>query len=605
MESRDRTGNLDYRAFMTCRAPDGWLSQAQAQFAAWLREKRWDVDVAADGRHDEGSRQLLIRNHSDRHSRAYHARLVEAGTPQGSWTTNLYAQHRHGGGDWLSITVENDKGSFVDVPRLAKYLMQALPLGDGPIDFLDEPVVFHEDRVEAFTELLCDPQRRGLVFAAGTTTGDEIAFDVFAARVKEWARQVYGLAQVVVLDPAATAALAARIGDRHHVPPWTIRTYQPEVDPASVVDARRHRILGTASLGGLSDGRIHTLLGTVARAHAAERPTPDELVRTRRVFERIENQEIVRAIEPPSGGPATEPVATPVARIDESPPEEALAAPTASDAGTAVQPARVPDEGVVATPTISVEVERYLAQLELVKALLGVTSLDEAVLSDLAVRAAAPRADPVAVARAAEAIRTQQARIEELEDDLRAAQDGLSDESLERAILQVDLDGARAEVAYLRARLRDAGDYEGSFSPAPAAEIDTPASFADLIERLPALADQGVVFTGNKDVVRSLDDHAALVDVAVRAAWDTLSALADYVRARRGGAWDKGVHMYLRETPSGGYRAVPDARHASTESDTTMSAYGDQRVFPVPARARPRAARSTTAAEHGPRDRGP
>ena len=572
MHTRSRSTDLDYRAFMACGAADGWLAQAQAQLAAWLREKHWDVDVEADGRYGRGDHQLLIRNHRDRHSRSYHARLIEGGTNQGTWTTNLYAQDRRGDGDWLSITVENDRGSFVDVPRLARYLMQALPLGDGPLEFVDEPVALREDRVDDFIDLLCDPDRRGLVFAAGTDSARP--FDEFATKVREWSRQVYGLAQVVVLDPAATAAVAEQIGVGHEVPPWTIRTFHPEVDPASPGDSRRHRILGTASLTDLSEGRVRVLLGSIARADAAERPTPMVLVRTRRTFERIENQEIVRAIEEPQTRSAAG--AEPTVVDVETATDARSPAPLVEASGEPIL-----SEAEDAPSTVADQVEFYLAELDLVRTVLGVDKIDEATLREVAARASAPRADTSAVARAAEQLRTQRARIEELEDEIASARAGLDEESLERAILQSELDGAEAEVRWLRTRLHQVGDHEGAHSLAPSAAVDSPESFSDLLKRLRTLTDRGVVFTGDEEKLLSLDGFDSLGN-AVRATWDTILTLVDYVRARREGAADKNVHFYLRDTPAG-YKAVPIARHAPSESDATMNAYGDQRVFRVPA----------------------
>lgn len=561
---------------MSCRAADGWLADAQAQLAAWLREKRWDVDVEADGRYGSGDRQLLIRNHRDRHSRSYHAQLIEGGTPHGTWTTNLYAQDRRGDGDWLSVTVENDRGSFVDVPRLARYLMQALPLGDGPIEFVDEPVVFHEDRVDDFIDLLCDPDRRGLVFAAGTD--DANPFDEFATKVKEWSRQVYGLAQVVVLDPAATVAVAEQIGVGHHVPPWTVRTFHPGVDPAAPGDSRRHRILGTASLTDLSEGRVRVLLGSIARADAAERPTPMALVRTRRTFERIENQEIVRAIEESQASNAAEPQPTAVTSVVDT--EVATAAPSSADHGKASGALTLREEAEGALSPVADQAESYLAELDLVRTVLGVDKIDETTLREIAAQASAPRADTGAVARAADQLRTQRARIEALEDEIASARAGLDEESLERAILQSELDGAEAEVRWLRARLHDLGDYDGAYAQAPTASVDAPESFPDLLKRLRTMTDRGVFFTGDEEKLLSLDGFDSLGN-AVRATWDTVLTLADYVRARREGVAEKNVHFYLRETPAG-YKAVPIARHAPSESEATMNAYGDQRVFPVP-----------------------
>lgn len=79
---------------------------------------------------------------------------------------------------------------------------------------------------------------------------------------------------------------------------------------------------------------------------------------------------------------------------------------------------------------------------------------------------------------------------------------------------------------------------------------------------------------------RDLDDHDSLGKF-VRASWDALLVLRDYVRARREGACEQGVEQYLRNTPQG-YRQMPVRRHAGSETNATMNAHGHERSFPVP-----------------------
>jgi hypothetical protein len=52
--------------------------------------------------------------------------LVERATAWGTWTTDLLACDRRGGDGWVSVKVENDQERFVDIPRIARYLMQTL-----------------------------------------------------------------------------------------------------------------------------------------------------------------------------------------------------------------------------------------------------------------------------------------------------------------------------------------------------------------------------------------------------------------------------------------------------------------------------------------------
>lgn len=565
----------DYRALMACTAKDGWLEVVEDQLASWLRAKKtWDVNVKSDGRHELGHRELEVVHHGDRHSRSVRARLVERNTPQGTWTTELMACDKRGEGDWISLNVENDEGHFVDVPVLAKYLMQTLPLADGSIHFVDEPQIFGEGKVDDLIDLLCDEERHGLVFVAGTDSSAGVPFDAFVKAVRDWTRQVYGLSQVIVLDPAATDAFAAQFGPSHQAHAWTIRTYLPGVDPASLIDSRRHRILGTASLADLSGGRVRKLLGSIARAHAAQRAVPSEVLRLRRTFERLDNQAIVEAIVEPESQPS----------IDESVSAVVDATPQSSDVAPADQ-----------ARDVAAAAERYLAEIELAKAILGVPSLDEQTLRRLAVSASMPRTDPAAIARAAAQIQAQQIRLEILEDSVATLRVALQQEQLEHAVTAEALEKRDDEGRWLRGQLQEQGSFEAAFGAIPGEwETVYPESFGNLLVRLEELVGSCVVFTGDPDTARALDE-VDLLGKCLHTAWDSVLALADYIRARTEGACSHGVDHYLKNTPSG-YRQVAPAKFAQTETGATMERYGAERIFPVPTEVDP--SRQTTMTAH-------
>jgi hypothetical protein len=438
--------------------------------------------------------------------------------------------------------------------------MQALPLADGSIEFIDEPRIISESRVDHLIDVLCDEERHGLVFAAGTTSTDGIDFGRFVQHVERWTRQVYGLAQVVVLDPAATTRLRKEFGDDHAVPPWSIRTFLPAVDPASRVDARRHRILGTTRLAEASERRVRTMLGGIARAHASTRLLPQDVVRVGRAFNRLENQAILGAIE-------TRVESVTRLRVEE-------------DSGTIAEQLTTADE-----PSVD-DVERYLDQIELVKSVLDIRTVDAESLQRIADLALLPKADIAAVQRAAHQIEALQTRIEQLEDSLRAAENLLEDDLLERAEVYDDLQNAKAEVRWLRNRLAEQGDYETAYGVMPEGLTRTyPETFGQLLDILAEQCMDAVVFTGKRQVACNVDDHDTL-QLAVRTCWDACMALYDYIRARRGGACDQGVDHYLRHTPSG-FRGITPGKHAATETALTMTRFGSERIFPVSAEVDP------------------
>lgn len=538
------TASRNYHAFMSCAAEPGWLLEARRQLGEWLREKKdIDIDLSGDVLLDADDRSFRLQHHRDGHSRGLRAQLTERATDTGTWTTDLVACDRRNGDGWVSVKVENDQGRFVNIPWLARYLMQTLPLGDGRVRYEDAPRLFRQDDVERLVALLRDEERHGLVLVAGTDD-DGLPFEPFFKRMGKWTREVYGLGQVAVLDPHATRAFNSVVGSPYQAAKWGIRSFFPDVDLASSLDWRRHRILGPARLGTMEDFRVTRMLGTIARNHAASRQTPVELTRAVRTFHRLANSALLRAIDPDVAQPPPQPV----------PPPESDIVPAA---------------------------EAYLGQIDLVKAVLGVENLDESTLRAIARAAAGPRVDPAALHTARQMIEEQQDRIENLEDQLRETARALDDDQEERQQIYADLESANAENQWLRARFRERGDYEVAFGPVPDAWQESyPESFGDLLDRLPKLADGRVRFTGDRDLAIDVDEYDTL-QMAVRTAWEACRALEGYLRARDDGVWDNGVDPYLHRTPTG-YVGITPGKHAQNETGKTMEKYGDERVFPVP-----------------------
>ncbi len=532
----------DYSAFMACEAQAGWLDEALHQLGEWFREKNFDVDLSSDGLFTVGNRTLKLQRHSDAHSRSLRAQLNETGTNWGTWNTELLLHERHGSEGWVSISVQNEQGRFVDVPRVARYLMRTLPLGDGRVRFVDRAQVFRASDVPRLVEMLTDEKRHGLVFVAGTT-GDSIPFDAFASRMGSWTKQVYGLGQVVVLDPWATEAFNTIAGLRYQAAPWAVRTFFPNVDFGSELDWRRHRILGPARLGAMDDSRIERMLGDIARRHAGTRATSSEVTRVVRKFERLANSALLTAVEPK---------------------------PT-----LVVLPSTLTVE-----PSVAEEPD-YLHQVELTKQILKLKIIDEPALRAIAKSIARPRMEPAALQEALRRVEAKQTQLELAQDALQAAKSALDDDQLERAEIYQDLERANAEIRWLRHSLQAQGNRDVAFGVLPEEwREDYPQGFADLLDRLPNLVDGRLRFTGDRSVTLGVDDHDTL-QLAVRTAWDVCLALGDYLRARDEEKCDKGVDYYLRHTPSG-YIGITPGKHAATETGTTMRSHGEERIFPVP-----------------------
>lgn len=444
---RDPRQNLNYRARMECSDGGDWLDKAKWQLSNWLRGKKdWDLVLTEDGEFSDATRSFQILHHVDAHARSFRARLVEHNTVTGTWTTELLAHDAQGQDDWLRVYVESQEGRFVDVPWLARHLIETLHLGDSTIEFGVTPRIFHEGMFDELIELLCDEERHGLVFVAACDDGAP-SFDRFLDDLKTWTKEVHGLGEVIALTPDGQARLQHEIGE-HSVQPGFIRTYYPAVDPASSVDSRRHRFITAERLRSVEPRAVANLLGRAARLHVAKRPTPPDVVRLRRTFQRLENRSILAALE----------------------------------ADSTVVPEAAPPE------PLRVAQDDAAEQVKLTQSILRLPEITAATLNRIASIVANRTAERDAFLRAQSQITSLQQRLEKVEDDFRAAELILDEGHLERAELQEYLEAQAAEVNWLRDRLSESGDHQAAYAKVPDEwQFEYPPSFAVMRLFVPAV----------------------------------------------------------------------------------------------------------------------
>lgn len=550
----EKADTKDYSALLQCDAGGDWLPTAYDQIASWLREKSHDVDLKVEGDHSSPTSTLDVRHLHDAKGHDVRVRLTEANNT-GRWMTEIVLHDGPGTRDWIGLTVRNAEGSFVSVPRVARYLLQVLPLRDGRLEFTDQPQLFRGDDVPRLIDSITDDQRHGLIFVAGTSAamGDQV--DPFANEVGKWAREVYGLAQVIVLDPSATDEFNRQVGRAFEAPPWSIRTYQPNVLLDVPDDGRRHRFLGTRSLADLSDRRLQQLLGSVARRQAAMRPKDTEVERVKRRFERHENHRLVAQL----------------AASETAPPQQRL---------PETRPPRIDNR----LPGWDADEQLLSAQAELreLAAIRRLLNVDRVTVADIQRLLGAPgeREGEKEAARALQArVDELQLRVEGLEDRNTAFEELLSDEQMATEVVRLDLDDREAKIRWLESRLKSAGDYEALYATVPDEFFaDRPATFDDLLSRIEKIA--CLEFTGDPSHVaelNSIDTNNA----ALRVAWDATLTMIDYAKARAEGAWDGSLDQYLKNTPSG-FRTFPTGKFAHTETSATMTQHGAERRMPVP-----------------------
>lgn len=600
-----------YRSYLTFDARPETVALGLQQIEGWLREKGYgEVDLGASGflRLNENV-ELVIAHHQSRYAEAFRVRLTETDNKGEQWVTSIAMFSPIKDDGWLSIRVLHTGGKAAETPKVARYLIGVLDLRDSGYQFVAGAPIIRPEGVDDLLDAVCDPDRNGLLFVAATDTSDPTMFAPFAAKVEKWARRVHGLAQVVVLDPAATEAFNQGIGRTHNAPPWTIRTYSTGVDPAWSSDARRHRILGTERLARDHDNVIAGILVNAARSHASTHRLPEAARPVIKDLNRVEDRLLVESLfeNEPAAAPTVEAEVEAVDVEATMPAEGAAPSQTVqgeqagpgvvedtevfpdADTADAEDTGTVPDVAAAKRPDTAADptgdVSEYLAVVEMVKQTLGLETLTQEAIQQ--VMQEARRATEQAKARLettdriSRELAERQTRIEQLEDDLSVARIAVDDALVEQRIADDARLRAQDEALAVRRRLDELGQHEAAWQELDHEEVTKiPESFEDLIDQLPNLKAHGIVFTGNSDITLGLDAQDTAGNI-VSVAWECLLVIKDYIAAKSAGAYQGNMKQYLLNTPSG-YRTVTTKRFGEKEASSTLDQWADDRVFPVP-----------------------
>ncbi|WP_431678672.1 hypothetical protein [Kitasatospora sp. KL5] len=184
----------------------------------------------------------------------------------------------------------------VPVPEVARILLPLLDATDGPAALTAQPAVVTPAEVDDLIDRLCDPERRlaAVVVSVPTSTPLE---DWLAGQVRPVLQQVTGLASLYVLDHAALPLFNVAF-EYHKVYGGAVRTFLPEVDPASRADAGRHQVLARQRMQE-DTRRAAVLLAREPRRIAAELPRPAPLAA---IPPLVVPEEFRRPVRPKPGG---------------------------------------------------------------------------------------------------------------------------------------------------------------------------------------------------------------------------------------------------------------------------------------------------------------
>ncbi|MFI9365457.1 hypothetical protein ACIG5E_31065 [Kitasatospora sp. NPDC053057] len=285
-----------YRMTVTTALPHAEaVALADEQLASWLKQEGCEEppptsDAAAGTppaaeRLRLGERVLLDRDHGPLRggpgAGRYDRRRLRTPAPHGTRQLTLTVATVTGGPTWFRLEAEtHNTGSGVrtpcrvPVPELARTLLPLLDAADGPAAVHPAPRVITAGEVDDLIDELCDPERRLPTVVASVPVN--LPLDHWVEEVvRPLCRQLPGLATAYVLDPGARTGFNVAL-EYHTVYGGAVRTYLPEVDPASRQDGARHPVLARGRIEQ-DLRRAAGLLAREPRRLAADQPLPPPL----------------------------------------------------------------------------------------------------------------------------------------------------------------------------------------------------------------------------------------------------------------------------------------------------------------------------------------
>jgi hypothetical protein len=449
--------------------------------------------------------------------------------------------------------------------------LEDLQLRDGEFAIMrNGPTWLESDDVDLVIDIACDPARRGALVILGTDDSEPAQSYMQSSR--NTLTKLAGLATSFVLSPEATQKFNREIGDYHAVHPGAIRTFFPEVDPATDFDHRRHPFLKKERITEMELRVVSSTLENSARRMTLESALPHSVTR---VLERINSD--LKALEL-SGNRKL--VADPSTIVIEN-----------AETRDTVQPISENQADLLID-----EVNDFLdIQIKLRKSL-NVEHLTASHIDDLLSRvhrleSISPLLDH-SIQENSE-LRSQNERI----------QDALTESQMDHLETFAEKESLQSQIEYLKSSLLAAtGDQSDPKkllrSVNEIIRTDTawvgkdqtlrgqnPQSFTDLLYSLPNL--EYLEYTGDLEEIESLDQDE--IGIYSGKTWEGLHVLNDYARAKIEGHDVKGIFEFLENAPSGYNNRWSSGKYSAQESKSTENnpKLMNQRIFPVPVNVNP------------------
>src|SRR6516225_2406486 len=483
---------VGYRSIFSLRDSQDTVRLTAEQFRSWLALKGYGFVAVAPGVHEvaEHAQLIVTELHPQDGSRSLRYRLTESSSA-GEWATTVTVHSNDREDDWIWVDVNAPPSTpgpaasherlvkdadvagawWTGVPHMVRVILSAADAHDGEMIMSARPILVTVADVDGLISAICDPGRRGTALVAAPIP--PVPVPEMISHVERLTRECVGLAGIYVLDTEAAAKLEESFAPSHSVPLGAIRTFLPEADPASAVDARRHRVLLARTIAEQAPGLLAHLLGRASRSRALNLPLPSHVAQVDRLLSREEPAAVLRAIQ-------------------QAPPDPFARRPGDGAAGLA--PA-----GQAATAAV-----RELAIAgELLTSLVSEFQSGRADVpggpDDMTARFRELLAEGRGVLRGHREISRRlaalQDMLEDVEDDRDLVRARLEDEQLDHAETQAELLKAKLELDRLRGILSRAGRVDQTRAGAAAAQ--SPGSFAELLERLDEHVLACIIFTGD------------------------------------------------------------------------------------------------------------
>ncbi|WP_231925916.1 hypothetical protein [Micromonospora echinofusca] len=535
---------------------DRWIADPKGWDPHALRENRWTTI-------GEDVRALLLQHEGQDGSASTRVRIVETKS-DGRWITQLtvHSPNARERAAWAWVDIESPDPDGEDprsrprragTPRFLAPTLEIVDAWDGAARLTTRPIVIRGDEVDEVYRALIDTERRGVVFVAGND--GSLPSVPWTNRIANLTRFTIGVASCFVLDGDATQLLNDRLGQAHAVLPGRLRTYRSQVQPDSVVDGLRHRVLSAERIADDSEQpRLARVLASSAQLQALEQPLPASVARVHRMLERIADDMLVNRL----GDVGSK-------RVSLVPSQPRAAAVETRESDRRQDDVNTQQDMLLDYLKIKVGIDELTVdRIDEVVRLIEVGRSSQEAQEDIASRLA-----------------QLQAELDETQKAYRDVKWQLEDEQLENRDAVDLLTRSEETVRTLRRRLASMGQAEVAWTAQPSEkDVTRPDSFGELLRWLPKLTH--VVFSGDPDPAEDLDSNDPLGAWASKT-WDALLVLQDYAAAKADGRWDRDVHGFLENTPDGCHE-WPTRRHARDESEEvrTNPAYWRRRVLPVP-----------------------